>query len=466
MFRVAPLAGETTWSLISRVAACYALDPAAVLGYWQWGNHRPRHEGGGLRADAEALLDAAGRQVLAGLCGVGEEDLARALPAFRSEDPRLAASNAGPEAGSGQGLWRSGGTVAGPVAFGCGLCAARRTGTAGVRVVRYVPRWDRVCVRHGRWLLDADADLSAGGGEGLEFLDLRELPEVVAARRRWAGVARRAVRAGLGAGQVFGVAHAVVARWWEQALHWEREEIWPRRLHQVAGGSVSEAAGGLGWWRAVGRDAVVFPEVVSVAEALLDPSMSELVWLDSGGERPRLLSADGAFCRRLGERVGRPWLGPVVAVDYGGPLTGWMGAVIRRRRRPGMDPDQLGDDPWRVRQESQPATIAAQLRVLAKEKKAPGSGTMWRSAVPAEQRALITSLIQGAEEQLIQLRRVQTGSSAEVARRLLRNLSHGADLLDQALQQATSAALNAGVPAQDVAQWASPPGKRQGRGLH
>lgn len=102
-----------------------------------------------------------------------------------------------------------------------------------VQVVRYAARWERVCVRHGRWQLDADAD------QPLEDLDLRGVPEVVAAQRRWAGVARRAVRAGAECGEVFALAHAVVARWWDEALYWEREEIWPRRLHQVAGGDAA-----------------------------------------------------------------------------------------------------------------------------------------------------------------------------------------------------------------------------------
>ncbi|MFD5192638.1 hypothetical protein ACFWMU_31770 [Streptomyces sp. NPDC058357] len=129
-------------------------------------------------------------------------------------------------------------------------------------MVRYAPRWERVCVRHGRWLLDADAD------QPHEYLDLRGLPEVAAAQRRWAGVVRRAVRAGVGSGEVFGLAYAVVARWWEGAYVWEREEIWPRRLHLVAGG---DAGDDLEWWRVVGSDAVIFPEVVAVADALLDP---------------------------------------------------------------------------------------------------------------------------------------------------------------------------------------------------
>ncbi|MFF8816356.1 hypothetical protein [Streptomyces pactum] len=59
----------------------------------------------------------------------------------------------------------------------------------------------------------------------------------------------------------------------------ERETIWPQRLHQIAGG---DAGGDLEWWRFVGRDVVVFPEVVTVADALLDPTMAELVWVDGG----------------------------------------------------------------------------------------------------------------------------------------------------------------------------------------
>ncbi|MFF1659168.1 hypothetical protein [Streptomyces sp. NPDC058255] len=155
------------------------------------------------------LLNAAGRQFLAGLCGVKEDVLARALPSWEQEDAKLPAEEDQVPAAA----WRIGGAVTGPAAFGCRLCTARRTGTA-VRVVRYAPRWERVCVRHGRWLLDADAD------QPLEHLDVRGVPEVAAAQRRWAGVARRAVRAGTEPERVFALAHAVVvARWWEQALH-------------------------------------------------------------------------------------------------------------------------------------------------------------------------------------------------------------------------------------------------------
>ncbi|MFE9613489.1 DNA-binding protein [Streptomyces sp. NPDC006012] len=438
LLRTAPLRGETTSSLICRIASRYGMEAKVLRSCWQWRNYPPGHDGGGARADAEVLLNAAGRQFLAVLCGVEEGVLARALPSWGQEDAKLSAGKNGVPAAA----WRTGGTVAGPVAFGCRLCTARRTGTA-VRVVQYAPRWERVCVRHGRWLLDADAD------QPLEYLDVRGVPEVAAAQRRWAKVARRAARAGVEPERVFALAHAVVARWWEQALSWEREVIWPRRLHQVAGGNAGTE---LERWRIVGRDAVVFPEVVAVADALLDPAMAELAWTDSGAGRPRPLPADGAFCRRLGERVGRGWLGPLAATDYGGPLTSWMGAVIRLRRGAGGPPG-YGNDPWWLRQEHQTASMAAQLRVLSKERSAPGSGTTWRSAVPAEQRALITSLVNDAEEQLTQLRGAQYGKTADAAQQLLGNLGHAATLIEQAVRETAAAALAAGMALEDLARW-------------
>ncbi|MFF9706775.1 hypothetical protein ACF1FE_37460 [Streptomyces griseofuscus] len=208
--------------------------------------------------------------------------------------------------------------------------------------------------------------------------------------------------------------------------------------------------------RIVGRDAVVFPEVMAVADALLNPVMAELVWTDSGAGRPRPLPADGAFCRRLGERVGRKWLGPLSAVDYGGPLIAWMGAVIRERRGEGGPPG-YDNNPWWVRQENQPATMAAQLRVLGKERTSPGSGTTWRAAVPAERRALITGLVNSAQEQLAQLRGAQQGKTADAARQFLGSLGHATTLIDQAVREIAAGALQAGVALDDLAQWARLP---------
>ncbi|WP_405558465.1 hypothetical protein [Streptomyces sp. NBC_01171] len=179
VFRTAPVTGETTSSLICRIAGRYGMEGKVLRSCWQWRNYPPGHDGGGARADAEVLLNAAGRQLLAGLCGVEEDVLARALPSWGQEDSKLSAGKHGVPAAA----WRIGDAVA----FGCRLCAARRTGTA-VRVVRCAPRWERACVQHGRWLLDADAN------QPLEHLDLRGVPKVAAAQRQWAKVVLPAVR--------------------------------------------------------------------------------------------------------------------------------------------------------------------------------------------------------------------------------------------------------------------------------
>ncbi len=155
-------------------------------------------------------------------------------------------------------------------------------------------------------------------------------------------------------------------------------------------------------------------------------------------------------------RLDWPWLGPLAAADHGGPLLAWMGSVIRLRRGAGGPPG-YGNDPWWLRQEHQAATMAGQLRVLGKEKKAPGSGTMWRAAVPAEQRMLITSTLDSVQEQLLQLRGVHSGPTADVARRLLRGLGHSAGLIENAWKRTALAAVNGGVPLQEVARWVDMP---------
>ncbi|MGW2668149.1 DNA-binding protein [Streptomyces sp. NPDC001272] len=441
VFRVAPVGGETTWSLMCRIAARYGQEPGWLLAHWQWKNHQPRHPGGPARADAEVLLDRAGRALLAGLCRVDEETLGQALPSWKHGEEQFTGEQ---RAGAVGALWRVGGTVVGPVAFGCRLCAARRSGQA-VRVVRYAERWQRVCERHHRWQLDADVD------HGLENLDLCESPEVAQAQRRWTGVERRARRAGVEPAEVFGLARAVVCRWWEQALGWGEERIWPARLHRLAGG---DAGGRFWWWHAVARDAVVFPEVVAVADALLDPAMEELAWADSGREQIRPRFTDGAFCRELGERVGRPWLGPLVAADYDGPLVaGWLGTVIRRRR--GIeDPDGRGQDPWWVSRERQPVSTGVQLRLLAERE----NGTIsWRKAVPDSDRARLERLLDEAVQMLSDVHVHSGRPVAEASRNLLRFLVRGSEILDRALLEAAHAALEAGVPPQFVGEWGKIP---------
>ncbi|MEU7082218.1 MULTISPECIES: hypothetical protein [Streptomyces] len=65
-----PLAGQLTSFLIGRVAGRYGMGRGAVLTQWSLTGSPARHPGGGVQVDAEVVLNGAGRQVLAELCGV------------------------------------------------------------------------------------------------------------------------------------------------------------------------------------------------------------------------------------------------------------------------------------------------------------------------------------------------------------------------------------------------------------
>ncbi|MGW0500989.1 hypothetical protein ACWD0Z_37865 [Streptomyces sp. NPDC003007] len=89
VLRTVPLAGELTSSLINRAADRYGLPAAGVLRLWTCRNSPARLDGGGVRTDAEVVLNEAGRDVLAELCGVQPAVLARALPAFTVDNPKI-----------------------------------------------------------------------------------------------------------------------------------------------------------------------------------------------------------------------------------------------------------------------------------------------------------------------------------------------------------------------------------------
>ncbi|MFF5408598.1 hypothetical protein ACFY8K_37930 [Streptomyces misionensis] len=78
-------------------------------------------------------------------------------------------------------------------------------------------------------------------------------------------------------------------------------------------------------------------------------------------------------------------------------------------------------------------------------------------AAGREQRRLITSTLDSAQEQLLQLPGVHSGPTADVARRLLRGLGHSADLIENTWKRTALAAVNGGVPLKEVARWADMP---------
>ncbi|MET9986834.1 hypothetical protein [Streptomyces rochei] len=91
-----------------------------------------------------------------------------------------------------------------------------------------------------------------------------------------------------------------------------------------------------------------------------------------------------------------------------------MDAIIRQRHGAGGPPGWR-DDPWRLKRELQPATMAGLLCRMAAEERASGSGSRWRATVSAEQRSRIEESIAQSREQLAARRGVHSGTTAEVA---------------------------------------------------
>ncbi|WP_330358362.1 helicase associated domain-containing protein [Streptomyces chartreusis] len=189
---------------------------------------------------------------------------------------------------------------------------------------------------------------------------------MAAAQGRWPRVARRAAGMGTEPGDVFAVARAVVCGWWQQEAFWQRETVWGRRLQRVTGstGRTPEAASRwpVAWWRVVARDAVVFPEVVAVAAALVDPAMRLLA--AGEGVLVRRAGRDGRFVTELANRLGRGWLGEVERPDRPSALQAWLSGVARERCSPRLSGSTDGGL-WWVREAHRPVDVGARLRSLA-----------------------------------------------------------------------------------------------------
>ncbi|MER6385475.1 Helicase associated domain protein [Streptomyces sp. NPDC001250] len=351
-----PVQGETTWSFLHRVAACYGLEVGELLawGWWQWVN--PVIQSRCRRPDGDVLLNVTAQAQVAAWAGVPVTHLARALPSWTAGPASFGERD---RADRGWARWRVGAQAWGPVSFGCRLCAARRSSRMQ-RVWRYGQRWNRVCSRHGRWLLDV------GDGHDLEYLDVSGCQELAAAQARWPRVARRAMSMGAGPGSVFAVARAVVCGWWQEEAFWQRERVWGQRLERVIldtsrrNEAVSEWPAA--WWRLVARDAVEFPEVVAVAAALVDPALRLLV----AGERSLLRRArrNDRFVTVLGDRLERGWLGEVEQPERPSALQAWMRGLAREFRSPSLSGSAHGKM-WQVQAAHQPVDVGARLRLLA-----------------------------------------------------------------------------------------------------
>ncbi|MFF0143074.1 transposase [Streptomyces sp. NPDC005227] len=362
--QVAPVQDETTWSFLHRLATAYGMLSGDLTGSWRWTNPTNRKDGS--RPDAEILLDERAQAQLAAWCQIPGVHLARALPSWTA-GPNAHVRHGGDGRGGGglgRARWQVGQLEWGPVVFACRLCAARR-GAGRERVWMYRPRSRRLCTRHGRWLLEADR------GHLVECLDVTGLSgELGRAQRWWGRVAGAAEAGGVAPGEVFTLARAVVCGWWEREDFWAREAVWGPRLEGVVAATRRRwDASAVGWgeaqWRLLVRDAVVFPEIVAVAAALVDRQLVERV-----GRTTRGLLRDRAgveqFAAVLGERLDRPWLVGVESAGAPGPLTRWVLVTAGEQRRMDAAPAARGaKGKWSVRAAHRPVEAGARLHLPA-----------------------------------------------------------------------------------------------------
>lgn len=338
--RVAPLSGETTLSFIKRVASRYRLTAKELIGALVDVGRRPNLFT--VRPDGEVVFNAEARAVVAAFCRIPEEHLHRALPAWGKDVPSS-------RLGSGPAAWvRTAATIP-PTGPGCRACTA--TATRGREEARrYLLPHGRVCLKHQCWMLETPVD-DAATGPGQ--LDLRYVPQIGAAQRRHVRLLRRCPHAG----EAFAVAQAILASWWEGP--WPDETLWPERRRLMT--PDNDAV-----WRAAARDAVTYPEAVTVASVLADPGVQQQVLDDTDRHPPHSLSDVPSLVNELARRLEQPWITGHLSTVTTGPLNAWVRACVRTRA--GHKPKT--QSMWRISPPHRPAPIS---RLLAESR--PGNET-------------------------------------------------------------------------------------------
>ncbi|MFD7232113.1 helicase associated domain-containing protein [Streptomyces sp. NPDC059881] len=326
---------------MSRVASRYRLTAKELIGALVDVGRRPNLFT--VRPDGEVVFNAEARAVVAAFCRMPEEHLHRALPAWGRDVPSS-------RLGSGPAAWvRTPATIP-PTGPGCRACTA--TATQGREEARrYLQPPGRVCVKHQCWMLETPVVDGATAGPGQ--LDLRYAPQIGAAQRRHVRLLRRYPHAA----EAFTVAQAILAAWWDEP--WPEEILWPDRLRLMTAGN--DLA-----WRAAARDAVTYPEAVTLTAALIDPGVQQQLLDDTGQHQPHALADVPGFVDELARRLERPWIAGRLSAVTTGPLNAWVRACVRTRA--GHKPKT--QSMWRVSPPHRPAPIS---QLLAESR--PGDET-------------------------------------------------------------------------------------------
>ncbi|MFF0390526.1 TniQ family protein [Kitasatospora sp. NPDC004615] len=240
---IRPLPAESTASWLTRLAQAHHLPPPYLLdGLNITTTGRPGHTPGG----SEIHLDHTAQHHLAAFTRVPHHHLTRALPRLNALPPVPAR----PGHTGGHATWQRLEAHEAP-ARSCPTCTLRRThGTTG-RALAYLPDHTRLCPHHHHW--------AAGPHHSLDTAALPELTRAHASHQR---LQRRADTA-----DAWTWATAVTTRWHDHCTHATLTARWQhrRRLLQATNPGVQPVTGS---WTLLARDAVTYPETVTLARTL------------------------------------------------------------------------------------------------------------------------------------------------------------------------------------------------------
>jgi hypothetical protein len=242
--RVGPVQWETTTSYIQRLAARHHLTTAQLLSALNIPRPRAHDEcsrSHGPYTAIELYLNAEARHRIGGFCGIREEHLTRALPAWSGYHDR------GPAAAPRAQLRLS----ALYAVTGCPRCTLARTGSRRP-LSQYLPDTHLVCHRHHTWILGRHT-LNADPFPA-EHACLIRAPEILTAHRAHIRLLRRW-------GQACDHALALAITLTE---HWRRtapadERIWPARTRRISPTRTR-------LWYALAREAITYPETIALAQ--------------------------------------------------------------------------------------------------------------------------------------------------------------------------------------------------------
>ncbi|MFJ5123398.1 TniQ family protein [Kitasatospora sp. NPDC088548] len=240
---VRPLPAESTASWLTRLAQAHHLPTPYLLdGLNITTAGRPGRSPGG----SEIHLDHTAQHHLAAFTRVPHHHLTRALPRLHTL-PQVPA-----RAGhiGGHAAWRRLETHEAPVRA-CPTCTLRRTHGATGHALAYLPDHARLCPRHHRW--------AAGPHHNLSTAALPELPRAHTSHQR--------LRRHPDATDAWTWAAAITTRWHDHSTHTTLTARWRhrRRLLHTTNPGVQPVTGS---WTLLARDAVTYPETVTLALVL------------------------------------------------------------------------------------------------------------------------------------------------------------------------------------------------------